>query len=206
MSDESQVAEEEKLPLYVIEGARSGRSRCKVCRRAINKDTLRLGVLIEGPYGTGYLWHHLTCAARRKFENVEEAYELEAWNEAKTPPGKVPTLDELRKVREDADVRKKQRKQIPYAEPAPSGRAKCKHCEQPIDKGSLRVVLGRGVYFGSQIRTAPINVHPRCVAAELKSEDCTTEIEGFEAALRANSADVSSDSLDSLMTGIGPLA
>jgi len=205
MSDESQVAEEEKLPLYVIEGARSSRSRCKVCRRAITKDTLRLGVLIEGPYGTGYLWHHLTCAARRKFENVEEAYELEAWNEAKTPPGKVPSLDELRKVRENAEERKKQRKQIPYAEPAPSGRAKCKHCEQPIDKGSLRVVLGRGVYFGSQIRTAPINVHPKCVAAELKSEDCTTEIEGFEAALRANSAEVPSDSLDSLMTGIGPL-
>ena len=205
MSDESQVAEEEKLPLYVIEGARSSRSRCKVCRRPISKDTLRLGVLIEGPYGTGYLWHHLTCAARRKLENVEEAYELEAWNEAKTPPGKVPSLDELRKVSKDADERKTQRKQIPHAEPAPSGRAKCKHCEQPIDKGSVRVVLGRGVYFGSQIRTAPINVHPRCVAAELKSEDCTTEIEGFEAALRANSADLSADVLDSLIAGIGQL-
>lgn len=206
MSDESRVAEEEKLPLYVIEGARSSRSRCKVCRRAISKDTLRLGVLIEGPYGTGYLWHHLTCAARRKFENVEEAYELEAWNEAKTPPGKLPSLDELRKMSEVAEERKQQRKQIPYAEPAPSGRAKCKHCEQPIDKGSVRVVLGRGVYFGSQIRTAPINVHPQCVAAELKSEDCTTEIEGFEAALRANSADVPVDALDSLIAGIGQLA
>jgi hypothetical protein len=205
MSDESQVAEEEKLPLYVIEGARSSRSRCKVCRRAISKDTLRLGVLIEGPYGTGYLWHHLTCAARRKLENVEEAYELEAWNEAKTPPDKVPSLDELRRVSKEADERKKQRKQIPYAEPAPSGRAKCKHCEQTVDKGSVRVVLGRGVYFGSQIRTAPINVHPRCVAAELKSEDCTTEIEGFEAALRTNSADLSADVLDSLIAGIGQL-
>jgi hypothetical protein len=108
-------------------------------------------------------------------------------------------------VSKEADERKKQRKQIPYAEPAPSGRAKCKHCEQTVDKGSVRVVLGRGVYFGSQIRTAPINVHPRCVAAELKSEDCTTEIEGFEAALRTNSADLSADVLDSLIAGIGQL-
>ncbi len=204
MSDETQVAEQ--LPLYVIEGARSGRSRCKVCRRAINKDTLRLGVLIEGPYGTGYLWHHLTCAARRQFENVEEAYEIQAWNEAKTPPEDVPALDELRKIREDAEDRKRSRKPIPHAELAPSGRSKCKHCDETIEKDTLRVVLGRGVYFGSQVRTSPINVHPRCVASELQAEDCATEAEGFEAALRANSPDLPAERLDRLIVEIGDLS
>jgi poly [ADP-ribose] polymerase len=204
MSDDAQVAQQ--LPLYVIEGARSGRSRCKVCRRAINKDILRLGVLIEGPYGTGYLWHHLTCAARRKFESVEEAYELQAWNEAKTPPGDVPSLDELRKIREDAEDRKRSRKPIPHAELAPSGRSKCKHCDQTIEKDSVRVVLGRGVYFGSQVRTSPINVHPHCVASELRAEDCATEAEGFEAALRENSADLPAERLDRLMVEIGDLS
>jgi len=204
MSDET-AAGNETLPLYVIEGARSGRSRCKVCRRSISKGALRLGMLIEGPYGTGYLWHHLTCAARRKFEQVEEAFEAKAWNEAKTPPDDVPSLDELRKVREVAAERRKTRRPIPHAEPAPTGRAKCKHCDEPIEQGSLRVVLGRGVYFGSQMRTAPINVHPRCVAAELKSEDCATEIEGFEVALRTNSADLASEKLDTLVTEIGAL-
>jgi hypothetical protein len=204
MSDETQVAEQ--LPPFVIEGARSGRSRCKVCRRAINKDTLRLGVLIEGPYGTGYLWHHLTCAARRKFESVEEAYEIQAWNEAKTPPEDVPALDELRKIREDAEDRKRSRKPIPHAELAPSGRSKCKHCDETIEKDTLRVVLGRGVYFGSQVRTSPINVHPRCVASELQAEDCATEAEGFEAALRANSPDVPAERLDRLIVEIGDLS
>jgi hypothetical protein len=204
MSDDTQVAEQ--LPPYVIEGARSGRSRCKVCRRAITKDTLRLGVLIEGPYGTGYLWHHLTCAARRKFDSVEEAYEIQAWNEAKTPPEDVPALDELRKIREDAEDRKRSRKPIPHAEHAPSGRSKCKHCDETIEKDTLRVVLGRGVYFGSQVRTSPINVHPRCVASELQAEDCATEAEGFEAALRANSPDVPAERLDRLIVEIGDLS
>jgi hypothetical protein len=204
MSDETEVAE--KLPPFVIEGARSSRSRCKICRRAINKGVLRLGVLIEGPYGTGYLWHHLICAARRRFENVEQAYELEAWKEAKDPPTDVPLLDELRKMREQAEDRKRSKKTIPYAEPAPSGRAKCKHCDESIAKGDLRVVLGRGVYFGSQVRTAPINVHPRCVATELQAEDCSTEAEGFEAAIRANTTDLSAEQLDKLMTQIGNLS
>jgi hypothetical protein len=203
MSDETEVAEQ--LPLYVIEGARSGRSRCKICRRAIHKDNLRLGVLIEGPYGTGYLWHHLTCAARRRFENVEEAYGCEAWKHAKTPPDQVPNLDELRKIREQAEDRRRNRKPIPFAEVAPSGRSKCKHCDGPIEKGAIRVVLGRGIYFGSQVRTAPINVHPGCVASALQAEDCSTEAEGLEAAIRQNSAGVSVERLDELFAQIGGL-
>ena len=204
MSDETEVAEQ--LPPYVIEGARSSRSRCKICRRAINKDVLRLGVLIEGPYGTGYLWHHLTCAARRRFDNVEQAYELEAWNKAKSPPANVPSLDELRKLREQAEDRKRIKKTIPYAELSPSGRAKCKQCDEPIGKGDIRVVLGRGIYFGSQVRTAPINVHPGCVASELKAEDCATEVEGLGAAIRANTTDLSVELLDELMAQIGELS
>ena len=203
MSNEPEVAEQ--LPNYVIEGARSNRSKCKVCRRAINKGTLRLGLLIEGPYGTGYLWHHLKCAARSRFESVEEAYEQEAWKAAKVTPEQIPTLDELKKLREEAADRKKSRKTIPYAEVAPSARAKCKRCQEPIEKGALRVILGRGVYFGNQVRTSPVNVHPRCVIDELQSDECMTEIGAFEASLRANTTDVPSDSLDELMLQIGEL-
>ncbi len=203
MSNESEATEQ--LPNYVIEGARSNRSKCKLCRRAIKKGTLRLGMLIDGPYGTGYLWHHLKCAARSRFESVEQAYELEAWKEAKDPPENVPALDELKKLREEAADRKKNRKTIPYAEVAPSARSKCKRCQEPIEKGALRVILGRGIYFGNQVRTSPIIVHPRCVADELHADDCMTEIEGFEASLRANTTDVPSDRLDELMLQIGEL-
>jgi hypothetical protein len=202
---EEQAAEPE-LPPYVIEGARSSRSRCKACRRKIDKGTLRLGVLIEGPFGTGYLWHHLNCAARRRFDDVEAAYESEAWNAAKEPPSKLPKLEMLRGLREQAEQRRATRKTIPYAELDPSGRAKCKHCGETMQKGDLRVVLGRAIEFGSQVRTAPIQVHIHCVSATLKAEDCNTEIDGFEAALRANSSDLTPEQIDSTLSRIGPLA
>lgn len=196
---------EQKLPPYVIEGARSSRSRCKTCRKKIEKGSLRIGMLIEGPYGTGYLWHHLRCAARRRLEQVVEAYELEAWNEAKEPPKKVPPLDELRKLAEHADERRRQRRELPYAEVDPSGRAKCKHCQEPMEKGSLRIVLGRDVEFGGQVRTGPIHVHPRCVALEMQAEDCATRPEGFAEALRANSPDLPAGEPDRVLAEIGEL-
>ena len=203
MSNESEATEQ--LPNYVIEGARSNRSKCKICRRAINKGTLSLGLLVDGPYGTGYLWHHLKCAARSRFESVEQAYELEAWKDAKDPPKNVPALDELKRFREEAEDRKKNRKTIPYTEVARSARSKCKRCQEPIEKDALRVILGRGIYFGNQVRTSPIMVHPRCVTDELQADDCMTEIEGFEASLRANTTDVPSDGLAELMVQIGEL-
>jgi hypothetical protein len=187
----------------LIEGARSSRSRCKACRRKIEKGTLRLGILIEGPFGTGYLWHHLNCAARRRFDDVEAAYESEAWNAAKEPPSKLPQLETLRGLREQADQRRATRKTVPYAEVDPSGRAKCKHCGEAMDKGDLRVVLGRAIEFGSQVRTAPIHVHIRCVSAALRADDCNTEVEGFEAVLRANSADLTPELIDSVLSRIG---
>ena len=68
------VEEKQELSAYVIEGARSSRSRCKICRRPIEKGTLRIGYLIEGPFGTGYLWHlgeyKLICGDAR----LQESY------------------------------------------------------------------------------------------------------------------------------------
>jgi hypothetical protein len=204
MSDEQQEVEEQ-LPPYIIEGARSGRSKCKTCRKKIDMSILRIGILIEGPYGTGFMWHHLPCAARRQFDKVSEAYELEAWKEAKTPPDGVPPLADLEKLRDEAAERKEKRKELPYAEVSPSGRAKCKHCDETIEKGKLRVALGREVVFGQQMRMSPINVHTNCAAAELMAEDCGTEVEGFADALRANSGDLSSDLVNQALAEVGEL-
>jgi ribosomal protein L37AE/L43A len=193
---------EELQDPYKIEEARSSRSRCRTCKRKIDKGLLRIGVLLEGPYGTGYLWHHLTCAAKRRFEDVEEAYAAEAWEKGAVEP---PSLESLAKLREKAEEQKKNKKELPYAERAPSGRAKCKHCGETIEKDAFRVVLGRDVQFGNQIRTGPINVHPSCVPAELMAEDCETEIEGFEDALKANSSGLTTPELEECLAAIGEL-
>lgn len=196
---------EAELPTYVIEGARSSRSKCKTCRRKIEKGALRLGILIQGPYGTGYLWHHLKCAARRQFDRLEEAYAEQAWNAAKDPPKNVPPLETMEQHRRVAEERRRTRKELPYVEVDPSGRAKCKHCNEPIEKGSMRVILGRAVYFGTQVRMTPIHVHPRCVAPEMHADDCGTEPEGFAEALRAHSADQPAGKIDAVLAEIGEL-
>jgi hypothetical protein len=195
--------EAEELPPYVIEGARSSRSRCKTCRRKIDKGALRIGILIEGPFGTGYLWHHLNCAAKRRADDVEEAYRLEAWNAAKEVPKRLPPLEKLMELRDKAEEQRKQRKQIPHVEPDPSGRAKCKQCGETIEKGSPRFVLGREVEFGGQVRVGPINVHPRCVAAAFEAPDNGTDPNGFAAAVRANSTDVDSALIEAALSESG---
>lgn len=201
-AEAEQVTEE--LPTYIIENARSGRSKCKTCSRAIALKTLRIGILIKGPYGTGYLWHHLKCAARHQFEQVEEAYAEKAWQAAKRPPDKVPPLDELQQLQAEAIQRRQERQELPYVERAPSGRSKCQYCEELIDNGSLRVVLGREATFGRQTRTRPVNIHPSCVAAELMTEDCGTDTSGFADAVRRNSK-IDIREVDDALSQVGDL-
>ena len=199
MSEET--TEEPELAPYLIEAARSSRSRCRTCRRKIDKGVLRIGVLLEGPYGTGYIWHHLNCAAKRRPDDVEAAYEQQAWAEGV----EVPALEALRKLREAADEARAQRKDPPYVEIAPSGRAKCKNCDQLIEKGAFRIALAREVTFGNQVRAMPINVHLGCVSAEIRAADCMTEIEGFADAVRANSRDLEREAIDRALAEVGEL-
>lgn len=199
--------EEEELPPFVIELARSSRSKCKSCRRAIDKGKPRFGLMIEGPFGAGYLWHHLTCAARQMLAQVEEAYELRAFEAGKdpVPESELPPIEELRKLEEKAKQKKEDKKPLPYADLAPTGRGKCKRCEEPFEKGTPRVFVGRAVEFGRQMRTAIVNVHPRCVAQELASNECTTESKGFADQLREHSGDLDAATLETILAEIGSL-
>ncbi len=182
-------------PPYVIEGARSGAAKCKTCRRKISKGRLRLGVLVDGFFGPGYMWHHLECAARRQLGRVEEAYALESWKEAKVPPKEVPPLEELREIKRKADEQRASRKELPYIEIDPSGRARCKQCGEPIEKGSLRVAVAKEARFGDQVRVGPMIVHPRCTQAAISRDEVATEMEGLAEALRENSEGVEPGSL-----------
>lgn len=46
----------------VVEYAKSGRSACKKCANAINKDAVRVGTVIKDPRGfDAPKWHHMHC-------------------------------------------------------------------------------------------------------------------------------------------------
>ncbi|MEZ5976233.1 MAG: hypothetical protein R3F17_00530 [Planctomycetota bacterium] len=183
-----------ELPAYKIEGARSSRSKCKNCRKAIEQDTLRLGVLVDGRFGAGYMWYHLNCAARQMYEKVAEAYEQEAWGDLESLPVELPELSSLQGLAEKAQAAKKERKQIPYAELDPSGRAKCKHSGEPIPKGSLRVALGQEAEFGGMVRLSAYLVRPECIADALETPGIVAgrdlEPHDLLAALLENSPDL----------------
>ena len=64
--------------------------------------------------------------------------------------------------------------------------------------------MGREVEFGRQIRTTPVNIHPRCVAAELFAEDCAHDPAEFLDSLRHNSSDIAS-LMGDVLAEIGPI-
>jgi ribosomal protein L37AE/L43A len=191
---------EAQLAPYMIERARSSRSKCKTCRKAIDKGLLRLGVLIEGPFGTGYIWHHLECAAKKQIAAVEEAY---AGNFA-VEGVELPPIEELRKLADESEKKKQEKQAVPFVERASTGRSKCAQCGEPIAQDAFRVAALRTVEFYGQVRAGPIKVHAECVSAALAEDNSATDAEGFADALRANSR-LSASDVDAALATIGDL-
>lgn len=187
----------ESLPAVKLELARSNRSKCKGCKKPIQKDHPRLGVLIEGPFGPGYLWFHVKCGARRRFEDVTEAYAALDPKERET----YPPLEQLQEQLAVEEKKKEERLEPPYAERAKTNRSKCRQCGEMVEKDAFRVILLRKVEFFNQVRSGPINVHPRCVKAALEAPDNATETTDLAAQLRANSKLEPAD-VDELMAQI----
>lgn len=197
--DEPQADEE--LPPYYIEPARSSRSKCKTCRRKIDKGELRFGVLVEGAYGIGYMWNHLKCAAKRQIDAVQNAYADEAWEEGV----EVPALDKLQALAEKAEQARAEKRIPPYVELDPSGRAKCKVSGETIPKNGPRVVMARSVEFYNQVRTTPVNVLPAHVKEELARDDSAIDRSTFVQELRQNSRDLPAGVLEEVLAEIGEL-
>lgn len=153
-----------------IEEAKSGRASCRTCKKAIDKGELRLGVEAASSFGDtpSMQWHHLLCAATKLPAELEEA--LKAY------PGEVANRAELDVAMADA-IKSGHAKPggFPYADRAPTGRAKCIHCKEPIAKDSLRVAVEREIEMGAGMQTSAGYLHPKCFAPYLAASDGDTE-------------------------------
>ncbi|MBA3456082.1 MAG: hypothetical protein H0T42_23490 [Deltaproteobacteria bacterium] len=69
---------------------------------------------------------------------------------------------------------------LPYTDRAPTGRAKCMGCGEPIAKDSYRVAVERELEVGATMTTGAGYLHPACVAAHLETKG------GDKAELAAN--------------------
>jgi hypothetical protein len=128
------MSEDDQAFAHVIEPAASGRSICRGCARPIGKGTWRFGERLPNPYGEGAmtLWLHVPCAAYRRPESF-----LPTLREASVAIDDAPWLAEVAQFSLDHH----RMTRIAGLERAPSGRARCRACRQPIDKGTLRIPL-----------------------------------------------------------------
>lgn len=163
-----------------IEEAKTGRASCRTCKKPIAKGELRLGVEAANAFGDApsMQWHHLPCAAAKLPAELTEALNSYA--------GEVPDLASLERAMADAIAKGHARPGgLPHVDRAPTGRARCLHCREPIAKDSLRVAVEREVEVGATVQHAAGYLHPGCVAAHLDATGGAKDalIEG----LRANS-------------------
>lgn len=184
----------------MIEEAKSGRASCRTCKKAIAKGELRLGIEAQTQFSDApsLQWHHVLCAAAKLPGELKAA--LAEY------PGEIGNRAELEATMEEA-IKKGHAKPagFPYVDRAPTGRAKCMVCGQPIEKESLRVAVERELEVGATMTKGAGYLHPTCAAAHLETAGIPTDelIEG----LRANSR-IPEAELDGVIADIeqGPAA
>jgi poly [ADP-ribose] polymerase len=164
----------------LIEEAKSGRASCRTCRKAIAKGELRLGVETQTQFSDtpSMQWHHLLCAATKLPDELKPVLAEYA--------GEVPNRAEIDAALEQAGKKAAAKPAAhPYVDRAPTGRAKCMQCEQPIEKGTFRVAVERELEIGGNVTRGTGYLHPGCVAENLENVGGSADdlIEG----LRANS-------------------
>src|SRR5438034_595287 len=131
----------------VIEEAKSGRAACRTCKKPIAKGELRFGEEAPNAFGDAptMRWHHLSCAAEKlpaEFKAALDAY-----------PGDVADRAGLDKAMADALAKGRAKPGgFPYADKAPTGRARCMQCQQGIEKDSLRVAVEREIDTGTMVQ------------------------------------------------------
>jgi hypothetical protein len=144
----------------VIEESKSNRATCRTCREKIEKGALRFGEESPNafnPDAPSYLWHHLLCAAQKKPAAVKPVLA--------TYTGEVPNRAEIETALSSSKMSAKEQGAYPYAERAPTGRSNCQQCQQPIEKGALRVAIERDVDRGGQMTKGAGYLHVGCAIA-----------------------------------------
>jgi hypothetical protein len=118
----------------MFEIAPTARAKCRGCGLAIERGALRFGERIPNPFGGGEatLWFHPPCAAFRRPEPLLEALP--------NAPEELADRDELARVAH-ASAAHRRLPRVDGAERAPGGQAMCRHCRQPIEKGTWRIRL-----------------------------------------------------------------
>ena len=164
---------------HVIEHAASGRARCRGCEQPIAKGELRFGERQPNSFGEGEmtLWFHPWCGAYKRPETFIEALDAADAAVAKD----IPDADGLRAAAK-AGIAHRRLPRVNGADRAPTGRARCRHCRELIDKDSWRI----GLVFFEEYRFAPSGyIHAACAQGYLETIDILDRVKHFSPDLSA---------------------
>ncbi|KAA8544469.1 hypothetical protein F0562_022491 [Nyssa sinensis] len=126
---------------WKVDYAKSAKSKCQRCKNKIDKQKLRLGIVLQSTKHDGFvpLWYHVDClfkkANRIKCLDDIEGLELLRWEDQKKIGRYV-----------DGGGHGLQNNTAPAViaygiEVSQSSRATCKHCNQKITKSSVRISI-----------------------------------------------------------------
>jgi hypothetical protein len=137
---------------HLIEAAPTGRAKCRGCGGKIDAGALRFGEALPNPFAEGETthWFHLDCGAFKRPEPFLEALA------ARTEP--LDGREDLEAAAR-AGVEHPRLARVDGAERAPSGRAQCRQCREPIAKDAWRISL---VFWEEGRFNAAGSVHVRC--------------------------------------------
>jgi hypothetical protein len=164
-----------RLMGHVIEEAATGRAKCRGCGGKIAALGLRFGERLPNPFADGETthWFHLDCAAFKRPEPFLEAL-----------AGRTEPLDDRDRLEQEAKRGLAHRRlpRIDGAERAPTGRATCRSCREPIPKDAWRIRL----VFYEEGRFEPSGyVHVPCSGAYFETTDVLARLQRFAPDLRA---------------------
>jgi hypothetical protein len=157
-----------------FEPASSSRAKCRGCGEGIAAGELRFGESLPNPFGDGEmtLWFHLDCAAFKRPEPFLETLE-----------GRSEPLEGQERLASEArqGIVHRRLPRIDGAGRAPTGRAQCRSCRAPIDKGAWRIAL---VFYEEGRFAASGFVHAGCAQAYFETIDILPRVRRFSPGLR----------------------
>lgn len=156
---------------HVIETATTGRAKCRGCGQQIAKGELRIGERQPNVFGDGEmtLWFHPACAAYKRPQTFLEVLAA----------GEANELTSLKPAAEHGAAHRRLPR-VDGAERAPTGRARCRHCGEPIERGTWRIPL---VFF-EEFRFQPSGfVHAGCAKAYFGTDGVLDRVRHFSPAL-----------------------
>ncbi|XP_035211532.1 poly [ADP-ribose] polymerase 1-like [Stegodyphus dumicola] len=126
---------------YIVEYSKSSRASCKVCKNKIEKDCLRMGIMVQSAHFDGKvpLWHHSSCFFKKKkikttadianFNNIR-------WEDQKTIKDHVEGSGTTNNKAASKGIKEASDFLIEYAK---SSRSSCRECSEKIQKGEIRI-------------------------------------------------------------------